>query len=488
MKKFISFLLACCLCLGIVLCPASAVEIQTERIDRPEEEYTLADVAAARLSAYGVLDETFQTPNPGTSAAVSRLDTMQILYSLFGSKTPITSPCPFTDVPEASIPSVMWAYTTGVSHGCSDTAFGTSSITEPELAAMLLRILGYTDFEWQDAAAYARQVGLSPIGLPDGFTLGSLALYIQSALELCPKGSDAPLRQSSNIQTAQQLPFPKKVVIHPSSAEDAMAQIWEAVRYLPTRVILSPAEQFDKEELCNLKQTFSEQENMADTQSYPEELPFAPIMEYTGTLYTVLGDSSFTLRFNYSEAWRLVADLDDAFTIYVDDSLTYMADAFYKEHVRSAAEQSDYDAIMAASKVIVNMASYDWAEERSMGNYGVGERSTAHSITGFFENQTIVCDGYAKLFQYLMLRAGIDCLRVTGSTFSKDLAMELDIDHSWNKVRLDGQWYNVDLCWTDTVGTNQYILRSDQYFEHTGHWASYFCNGAYSAPDDYPLQ
>lgn len=59
------------------------------------------------------------------------------------------------------------------------------------------------------------------------------------------------------------------------------------------------------------------------------------------------------------------------------------------------------------------------------------------------------CEGYAAAMAFLCSEAGIPNYMVTGS----------DADgatHAWNKVMLDGEWYNVDCTWDDP------ILKRDQ--------------------------
>ena len=53
-----------------------------------------------------------------------------------------------------------------------------------------------------------------------------------------------------------------------------------------------------------------------------------------------------------------------------------------------------------------------------------------------------VCAGYARAFQYLMMKLGIPCYYCVG------VAGE---DHAWNIVALDGGFYNVDLAWNDPI-------------------------------------
>ena len=59
-------------------------------------------------------------------------------------------------------------------------------------------------------------------------------------------------------------------------------------------------------------------------------------------------------------------------------------------------------------------------------------------------NHQSVCAGYAKAFQYICHRMGYFCTYVTGSIRSGG-------DHAWNIVRIDGNYYHVDVTWGDPV-------------------------------------
>lgn len=69
-----------------------------------------------------------------------------------------------------------------------------------------------------------------------------------------------------------------------------------------------------------------------------------------------------------------------------------------------------------------------------------------------------VCAGYASLYQDLLLRAGIPCVQVDSEP----------MEHVWNLVQLDGQWYHVDVTWDDpspdTKGyvSHEFFLRTDE--------------------------
>lgn len=62
---------------------------------------------------------------------------------------------------------------------------------------------------------------------------------------------------------------------------------------------------------------------------------------------------------------------------------------------------------------------------------------------GLIVNGLAVCDGYRKTFQLFMDILGIECIGVTGKGNGGA--------HAWNQVKLDGEWYVVDVTWDDPV-------------------------------------
>ena len=52
-----------------------------------------------------------------------------------------------------------------------------------------------------------------------------------------------------------------------------------------------------------------------------------------------------------------------------------------------------------------------------------------------------VCEGYARSMRYLCKQLDIDCIIVTGTSKNEQ--------HMWNMVRLNDEWYHIDLTWDD---------------------------------------
>ena len=54
-----------------------------------------------------------------------------------------------------------------------------------------------------------------------------------------------------------------------------------------------------------------------------------------------------------------------------------------------------------------------------------------------------VCAGYARAFQVVCQELGLTCYYITGTASGGD--------HAWNIVSIDGDFYNVDLTWDDSI-------------------------------------
>ena len=88
----------------------------------------------------------------------------------------------------------------------------------------------------------------------------------------------------------------------------------------------------------------------------------------------------------------------------------------------------------------------------------------SHTAYGaLFENYA-VCDGYSRLVKMMCDDMGIECRIVVGDVNGGG-------GHAWNLVKVDGQWYHLDVTWDDG-GSDRYayFLIPDSYLDSTRTW------------------
>ncbi len=80
-----------------------------------------------------------------------------------------------------------------------------------------------------------------------------------------------------------------------------------------------------------------------------------------------------------------------------------------------------------------------------------------------------VCLGYATAFQLFMDILDIECITVVGAAFSSRA------DHAWNMVKIDDEWYCVDLTWDAGFEPEwfSFFNKSSEYFACTDHQWDY---------------
>ena len=96
----------------------------------------------------------------------------------------------------------------------------------------------------------------------------------------------------------------------------------------------------------------------------------------------------------------------------------------------------DFDRIVYFHDRLISGCVYDSSNPNAWSAYGC-------LIDG-----RAVCEGYSKAFQLLCDTAGVPCLIINGVTND-----ETETLHMWNKVQMDGEWYNMDLTWDDPEGS-----------------------------------
>jgi len=101
------------------------------------------------------------------------------------------------------------------------------------------------------------------------------------------------------------------------------------------------------------------------------------------------------------------------------------------------ADSTDYEKIKYVYEYIVDTVEYDMSAEDNQ------------NICSVFIGKSSVCAGYARATQHLLESMGIFCTYVPGTASGGNYSSP--VDHAWNLVMCDGEYYYVDATWGDPV-------------------------------------
>jgi transglutaminase-like putative cysteine protease len=88
----------------------------------------------------------------------------------------------------------------------------------------------------------------------------------------------------------------------------------------------------------------------------------------------------------------------------------------------------------------------------------------SHTAYGALFESYAVCNGFSRLVKLLCDDMGVDCRIVRGDVVGGG-------GHAWNLVKVDGQWYHLDVTWNDGCGDRSaYFLIPDSYLDGDRIW------------------
>lgn len=115
--------------------------------------------------------------------------------------------------------------------------------------------------------------------------------------------------------------------------------------------------------------------------------------------------------------------------------------------------------VIETSEFQTELFLHDWLADRVTYNKAAlsdGEKHKhAWDIMGAFIEGSAVCEGYTKAMQVLLNMTGVENTPVTGMS---------DEPHMWNMVKINGEWYHLDVTTNDTddAGLHFYFNVNDE--------------------------
>ena len=108
-----------------------------------------------------------------------------------------------------------------------------------------------------------------------------------------------------------------------------------------------------------------------------------------------------------------------------------------KAEVLEGATGNNYERIKYVHDWIVNNVKYDTVNSDNISN-----------IYGCLVKRSVVCEGYARTFKYLLDELNVPCVLVSGVAIDDDGNSER---HAWNYVYINNSWYAIDTTWDDPI-------------------------------------
>lgn len=122
--------------------------------------------------------------------------------------------------------------------------------------------------------------------------------------------------------------------------------------------------------------------------------------------------------------------------------------------VKSCKASDDFETALNIHDYIIKKCRYIIGDDKLYS-------STAY---GCLVEGEANCEGYAKAFDLIAHDCGLESLLVTGVTDKGE-------NHAWNQVKIDGEWYELDVTWDDTDDNEKirkmYFLCPDKEFGKT---------------------
>ena len=116
---------------------------------------------------------------------------------------------------------------------------------------------------------------------------------------------------------------------------------------------------------------------------------------------------------------------------------------------------NDYNKILKLHNILANSIEYN----------STSDKKNSHNIYGALINRKTVCEGYAKSLKYMLDSLNIECILVSGNATNSTGKTE---SHMWNYVKLNDNWYGVDITWDDPIiigGYSKNNIRHDYFLK-----------------------
>lgn len=226
---------------------------------------------------------------------------------------------------------------------------------------------------------------------------------------------------------------------------DAGVEVWEETA--SKKGIVSSVEEYHYSQLsASLQEVYREMYvHMMSNEDSGALLSSVGVDDFWDVYYAVLSDHPEIFWVGSSVQAEENSLIGKVVSYKIEAAVPVEARPSMREKIEAAAdacisgippEAGTYDKIKYVYEYLIDTVEYQ------------ADSADSQNIQSALLYHSSVCAGYSKAFQYILNRMGIFCTYVTGQI--KDGG-----DHGWNMVRIDDDYYYVDVTWGDPVFANQ---------------------------------
>jgi len=137
--------------------------------------------------------------------------------------------------------------------------------------------------------------------------------------------------------------------------------------------------------------------------------------------------------------------ISDRYSITSISSDNAVIDNVVTEMKETVNGMSDYEKLNYIYNYLIDNIQY------------ISDETSRYTLVGSLIVGDAVCQGYAMAFKFLCDQVGINCVVISSQ----------EMDHAWNIVFVEDQWYIVDVTWADTSEDNYFLIGYDalQYYD-----------------------
>jgi hypothetical protein len=431
MKKVSALLITLVLILSLFPVPALAAR-----------DITLAEKQAQLLKDYGLFMGD-SNGNFNLQNVPKRAEALVMLIRLLGKEKEaenFAGSTPFTDInTHWARHYITYAYANKLTTGATASTFNPEGKADAQMyLTFVLRALGYSDaankdFTYSDPYTLARSTGILTGSVDtNNFLRADVVLVSYAALSASLKGTRTTLLEKLGL--AEEPHEIDLIKITASGPDELYKNLNAALEKFPHKIEITPTGAWES---IDIKELFDYSFDCAAT--YCSSMK----SRYNPNVLTIIPDySDASLALAYKLGWRESADANIT-------TLLSRAEDIIKSLKLDGLEQSE------AVKAI-----HDYIAANTRYNFTNGD--SAYTAYGVLVEGSGVCDGYSYAFWLLCSLAGINCVRVSGTATADGIS---DL-HAWNKVQVDGLWYNVDVTWDDPVFYYNGVLTDTIRYEY----------------------